>query len=85
MATGDYKLIKTNSESSFDEKTIQAENNYILSFDENINPIMVSVLNKPNEPSASNRVLGTEWYCDITNRTYTWIGVWIDFHNTFKE
>lgn len=83
MATGDYKLIKMNSSSSFDEKTVQAESGNILGFDSELNPKSIDLLSNTTEPLTTNLTIGTEWYCNQTDRTYTWLGAWIDLHRTF--
>lgn len=41
MAEGTYKLIKENSESTYDEKEVQAESGKVLGFDSGLNPVMV--------------------------------------------
>ena len=85
MATGEYKLVKMNSESSFDEKTIQLHKDALLSFDENLNPKSAIALSFSTEPPIERRIIGTRWYCHSTDRLYTWLGAWIDLHNTFPQ
>lgn len=85
MLEGEYKFIKTNSMSSFDEKTIKVEDNTVLAFDESLNPKPSKLLDNINEPPAEHRIYGTRWYCQLTDRIYTWMGAWIDLHNTFPS
>lgn len=42
MALGDYKLIKDNG-TNFDEKTVSAVENKVLTFDSSGNPVMLSI------------------------------------------
>lgn len=43
MANGEYKLIKMNSGSSFDEKTILAVNGSVLGFNASLDPVMLNL------------------------------------------
>lgn len=84
MIEGEYKLVKTHSSNHFEEKTVQAGDNKVLGFNSTLDPKAISLLKKTNNaPVEAERIYGTQWYCDTTDRVYTWMGAWVDLHNTF--